>query len=135
MKKLIIIAALLACLSAHAATNLLNLTYVNGTNNGNIYYASNIVVPLQRFLIQSLGITNTTPATNSATADNTNRLSVNIQISVDGSNTNWLTLTTLHPTTTNAAVTSFSVDNLRIALPIRAQVVTTNTIGVTIFTP
>lgn len=133
MKTIFSILILLAAFSIQAATNLLSLTYVNGTNNGTAYYASNIFVPKQRFILQSLGITNLGYAGSPSTNGITNTIKVNIQLSVDGSNTNWVTLTTWSPNTTNAEVGNLDDDFDRIALPIRAQVITTNALGVSVF--
>lgn len=111
---------------ADSNTNLLSLTYVNGTNNGGVYWASNCIVPLQKILAQSLGITN-----GGATA--TNFVRINLQWSVDAANTNWTTVATFYPSTTNATVDLFSTNFGAIRIPFRAQVITTNTIGVAVF--
>lgn len=135
MKTLSTILILFVCLIAQAATNLVNLQYINGTSAPGVYYASNIYIPRQKFIFQSLGITNTAGYSGSYTTNGiTNSLIVNIQISIDGSNTNWMTLATWRPSTTNATVESFNEEIDRIALPIRAQVITTNSIGVSVFT-
>ena len=120
--------------AANAITNLLSLTYVNGTNNGSVYYASNIVVPMQRFTIQSLGITNGGYAGDYTTNGITNAITINLQYSVDSSNSNWVTLATYKPNTTNALVEISSQVIGQIAIPMRMQVVTTNALGVAIFT-
>ena len=133
MKYLFLIAFLFANAVNGAPTNLVSLSYINGTNNGNVYYASNIYVPRQKFLFQTLGITNGGYAGSYTTNGITNAVRVNIQISVDASNTNWVTLTTWTPNHTNAVVDSFDEDLDLIALPIRAQVITTNAIGVSVF--
>ena len=133
MKTLLLIAIFFAQLAQSAPTNLVSLQYINGTNNGNVYYASNIYVPRQKFLFQTLGITNGGYAGSYTTNGITNAVTVNIQISVDASNTNWVTLTTWTPNHTNAVVDSFDEELDRIALPIRAQVITTNAIGVSVF--
>lgn len=133
MKTLFLIAIFLSQLVHGAPTNLVSLTYVNGTNNGNIYYASNISIPRQRFLFQTLGITNGGYSGNYTTNGITNAVTVNIQLSIDGSNTNWLTLATWTPDHTNAVIDTFNEDFDLIALPIRAQVITTNAIGTAVF--
>ena len=104
MKYLLSLLVMVAGL-AHAAnplTNLLSLNYVNGTNPGGVYYASNIIVPLQKFTIQSMGITNADHAGSYTTNGVTNCITINLQMSVDASNTNWITLATYSPSTTNA---------------------------------
>jgi len=132
MKTLLALLIVLSGLTTQAATNLLTLSYVNGTNNGNVYYASNIFVPRQKYIIQHLGITNV--ASGSYTTNGiTNSILVNIQLSIDGSNTNWVTLATWKPSGTNAGVETLTDEFDRIALPIRAQVITTNALGVSIF--
>lgn len=133
MKTILALIACLIALPSFAATNLLSLTYVNGTNSGNVYYASNIFIPRQKFILQSLGITNGGYSGLPSTNGITNSILVNIQISVDGSNTNWITLRQWSPATTNATVENLDEDFDRIALPIRAQVITTNALGVSIF--
>jgi len=133
MKTLLLISAFLVHIAQGAPTNLVSLAYINGTNTGNIYYASNIFVPRQKFLFQTLGITNGGYSGNYTTNGITNAVRVNIQLSIDGSNTNWVTLTTWTPNHTNAVVDSFDEELDRIALPIRAQVITTNAIGVSVF--
>ena len=133
MKYLFLIAFLFANSVNGAPTNLVSLSYINGTNNGNVYYASNIYVPRQKYLFQSLGITNAGFSGNYTTNGITNRITVNIQLSVDASNTNWVTLYTWTPSHTNAVVETYSEEFDRIALPIRAQVITTNSIGVSVF--
>jgi hypothetical protein len=129
MKKLLFSLYILAfslSVWADVTTNLISLTYINGTNGGGVYYASNVIVPTQKYIIQSLGITN-----GGATA--TNFITVNIQYSVDPANSNWQTLVTYHPATTNATVELLSTNIGLIALPMRAQVITTNSLGVSIF--
>ena len=133
MKTIILISILFASLAYSAPTNLVSLTYVNGTNNGNVYYASNISIPRQRFLLQTLGITNGGYSGNYTTNGITNAVQVNVQLSIDASNTNWLTLFTWKPNHTNAVVDNYDEELDRIALPIRAQVITTNSIGVSVF--
>ena len=138
MKKLLSILALtvlaLELPAANAITNLLSLTYVNGTNNGGVYYASNIVVPVQKFTIQSLGITNGGYSGNYTTNGITNAITINLQYSVDASNTNWITLATYKPSTTNASVEISPQVIGQIAIPMRMQVITTNELGVAVFT-
>lgn len=124
----IITAATFAC---DAATNLLSLTYVDGTNTGNIYQVDGITIPRQKYLLQSLGITNTAGYSGNYTTNGiTNCIIVNLQVSVDGV---WTTLQTWKPTTTNAVVTNIVCDFDRITLPMRAQVITTNALGVSVF--
>jgi hypothetical protein len=133
MKAILAIILSLVAISSPAATNLLSLTYVNGTVNAGHYYASNIAIPRQRYLIQSLGITNGGYAGSYLTNGITNAITVNLQISIDGSNTNWVTLQSWRPSGTNAEVDSLTVDFEKIALPIRAQIITTNALGVSVF--
>ena len=122
---------------AHAAnplTNLHNLVYVNGTSAGGVYYASNVIVPMQKFTIQSLGITNGGYSGSYTTNGVTNCITINLQMSVDASNTNWITLATYSPSTTNATVESLSAVVGQISIPMRMQVITTNALGVSVFT-
>jgi hypothetical protein len=140
MKTLLSTLILLCALAAQAATsstlvtNLYSLAYNNGTNGAGVYYASNVIVPLQKFTIQSLGITNAAWSGSYTTNGITNLLKVNIQYSVDPANSNWVTLATWAPGTTNATVELFSTNIGYINIPMRAQIVTTNSIGVSIFT-
>ena len=128
------------CLPASAAssstltTNLLSLSYNDGTNGAGVYYASNVIVPLQKFTMQSLGITNAAWGGSYTTNGITNLVKVNIQYSVDPANSNWITLATWAPNTTNASAELFSTNIGYINLPMRAQIVTTNSIGVSVFT-
>ena len=133
MKTLFTILILGFCFASEAATNLVSLQYIGGTSNAGVYYASNIFIPKQRFIFQSLGITNGGYSGSYTTNGITNSLIVNIQLSIDPSNTNWVTLATWSPTTTNAAVETLDEEFTRIALPIRAQVITTNAIGAAVF--
>lgn len=133
MKTLLLIAMFFVHLAQGAPTNLVSLQYISGTSNGGVYYASNIYIPRQKFLFQSLGITNGGFGGNYTTNGITNRVTVNIQLSIDPSNTNWMTLYTWTPNHTNPVVESFDEELDRIALPIRAQVITTNAIGAAVF--
>lgn len=103
-------------------TNLLNFTYVNGTNNGNVYYETNVLIPIQNLVIQTTGITN-------ANALGVTNVIARLQLSIDSSNTNWVTLQTIYPTTTNANVDSIKTSFGRVSLPLRLQLVTTNATG------
>lgn len=131
MKKLFFaIFALLLVLSATVparagTTNLLNLQVVNGTNNGATFSASGIYIPPQKFLFQNLGLTNVN--------GNTSVLTINVQISVDAANSNWVTLATYTPSITNAQVDSFNPTFNAVTLPMRAQVITTNATSVSTF--
>lgn len=127
-----LILSLIAGSSFAASTNLLSLIQVDGTNVGNVYYASNIFVPRQKYLVQHTGITNSASGSY-LTNGITNSITVNFQISVDGGNSNWVTLATWHPATTNASVEEIDDEFGRIALPMRAQVITTNSLGVSVF--
>lgn len=134
LKALLGLAGLFTALHAPGqATNLLSLTYVNGTNNGNVFYASNIFVPRQKFIVQSLGITNANPGGSYTTNGITNSITVHFQLSVDGGNSNWVTLATWTPDGTNSLVANIDDEFARIALPMRAQVITTNALGVSVF--
>jgi len=137
MKKLTTILFALTLISVQAdnvITNLHSLAYVNGSVGGGVYYASNVIVPRQKFTFQSLGITNGGYSGSYTTNGITNAITVNIQYSVDPANSNWITLATYTPTTTNGTVELISTNIGYIALPMRAQVVTTNSLGVSIFT-
>ena len=81
------------CLAASAATNLLSLTYVNGTNNGAAIAVTNVVFSRQEFIFQSLGITNALGGSY-LTNGVTNAITINLQYSVDAANSNWITLAT-----------------------------------------
>ena len=120
--------------AANPITNLLSLTYVNGTSGGGVYYSTNTFVAVQKFTIQSLGITNGGYSGNYTTNGVTNCIVVNLQFSVDPANSNWVTLATWSPSTTNATVESVSQDVGSFAIPMRMQVITTNALGVAVFT-
>jgi len=135
---LIVVALLFLCgLSARAGvTNLFNLAQTGGsvltTNNGNTFTVPGVYVPAQTFTFQSLGLTNA--AAGSYTTNGiTNQLTINIQISVDGANSNWVTLASWSPSTTNAYVDTFKPQFNAITLPMRAQIVTSNSCGVSTF--
>ena len=53
---------------------------------------------------------------------------------MDPANSNWITLATWAPNHTNATAELFSTNIGYINLPMRAQIVTTNSIGVSVFT-
>lgn len=108
------------------STNLLPLTYVNGTNNGYVYWETNVYIPKQRIILNHLGITN-----NNALGQS--NLVARLQLSIDGSNTNWTTLQTIYPTATNALTDSIISSFGKISLPLRVQIVTTNSIGVAVY--
>jgi hypothetical protein len=129
----ILLSLALAAQAANPLTNLLSLAYVNGTNNGGVYYASNIIVPLQKFTLQSLGITNVLGGSYT-TNGVTNRITAYLQWSVDPANATWVTIATYAPTTTNATVENINSVIGQIAIPMRLQIVTTNAIGVATFT-
>ncbi|MGC3961331.1 MAG: hypothetical protein QM813_26410 [Verrucomicrobiota bacterium] len=134
MKTLITSACLLISFIASAGpTNLLTLTYVNGTNTGNVTWVSNVYVPKERFMVQHTEITNTGYAGSYLTNGITNTIAIDWQVSVDGGNSNWLTLYTWKPTGTNAAVYNVNDEFDRIALAFRARVRTTNALGVAIY--
>lgn len=108
------------------STNLLPLTYVNGTNNGYVYTATNILIPQQRIVLHHLGITN-------ANALGRSNIIARLQVSIDASNTNWVTLQTIYPTVTNAISDSVITSFGRVSLPMRVQIVTTNALGVAVY--
>lgn len=130
MKTIALLITLCAALTARAqtivSTNLLTFTYVNGTNNGNVYYVTNVLIPKQLLLIQHAGITN-------YNAKGVSNLIARLQVSIDASNTNWVTLQTIYPTVTNPVSDSVLTDFGKITLPLRVQVVTTNAIGVAVY--
>jgi hypothetical protein len=134
MKKILtLFISLVALIAPAGPTNLLSLTYVNGTNYGNVTWVSNVYVPKERFIMQSLGITNGGYSGSYTTNGITNAITVYLQVSVDGSNTNWITLTSWKPSHTNAVVEAVNDEFDRIALALRAQIVTTNALGVSVF--
>jgi hypothetical protein len=126
-----------ASFSARAGvTNLFNLGQTGGstltTNNGNTFSVPGIYIPPQKFTFQSLGLTNAV-AGSYLTNGITNQLSINIQVSVDAANSNWVTLATWTPSSTNAYVDTFNPTFNAITLPMRAQIVTSNSVGVATF--
>lgn len=126
-------ASVLIAFSAQAGTtNLFNLASVTGTNAGNTFNVSGVFVPKQQFLFQSLGITNASSGSYT-TNGITNVIQVNVQISVDAANSNWVTLATWAPSTTNATVENFTPTFSSISLPMRAQIVTSNACTVATF--
>lgn len=133
----LVFAAFLFCVSARAGvTNLFNLAQTGGTtlttNNGNTFLVGGIYIPSQQFTFQTLGLTNAA-AGSYLTNGITNQLTINIQISVDPGNSNWVTLASWAPSTTNAYVDSFKPTFNSITLPMRAQIVTSNSVGVGTF--
>ena len=123
---------MLCALSCEAATNLLSLTYVNGTNNGAAVAVTNVVFPKQEFIFQTLGITNVYGGSY-LTNGVTNAIAINLQYSVDAANSNWITLATWTPDSTNALVEDYATSARRITLSVRAQVITTNALGAAVF--
>lgn len=107
-------------------TNILSLTYVNGTNNGIVYYETNVFIPKQRIVLNHLGITNNNALGRS-------NIIARLQLSIDASNTNWVTLETFYPTVTNSISDSVISTFGKISLPLRVQIVTTNSIGVAVY--
>ena len=129
MKTIIYLLCLCASLAGAQTiitTNLLNFTYLTGTNNGNVYYETNVLIPRQRLVLQTAGITN-------FNALGVSNVIARLQLSIDASNTNWVTLQTIYPTVTNANVDSIVSSFGRISLPLRVQVVTTNSTGVAVY--
>jgi hypothetical protein len=133
---LLVVCILSVASAPGGTTNLFNLAQTGGsvitTNNGNTFQVAGIYVPPQKFTFQSLGLTNAV-ATSYLTNGITNQLTINIQISVDGANSNWVTLASWTPSTTNAYVDSFNPSFNAITLPMRAQIVTSNSVGVGTF--
>ena len=134
---ILLLALLGLCISSRAGvTNLFNLAQTGGstltTNNGNTFSVSGIYIPSQQFTLQSLGLTNAV-ASSYLTNGITNQLTIYIQVSVDSGNSNWLTLASWSPSTTNAYVDSFKPTFSSITLPMRAQIVTSNSCGVGTF--
>jgi len=101
-------------------TNLINLTYINGTNTGNVYYETNATIPRQRIVLQNLGITN-------GGAYGVTNVVARLQAQIGGG---WTTLETFYPSTTNAIVDSLVSTSAKASIPMRVEVVTTNAIGI-----
>jgi hypothetical protein len=108
-------------------TNLSAYGPVNGTNNGGWITVSNVYIPTKSFLIQYGNITNA-PAANI-----TNAITVQIQVSVDGANSNWVTVATYNPSSTNALTEKFVPTLSSITLAMRARIITTNSLPVGTF--
>ena len=122
MRILAIILAVFTAASAHAAltsTNLFTFAPVNGTTNGNNFSLAGVYLPQRSYLIQNGGTTN---------AAGTNAWSVAIQISLDG--TNFTTVATYRPSTTNAAMDVYTPSLSSQTITARAQIITTNPISV-----
>lgn len=107
-------------------TNLINFSYITGTNNGNVYYETNVLIPQQRIVLQTAGVTN-------FNALGVSNVIARLQVSIDASNTNWVTLQTVYPTTTNANVDSVLSSFGKVTLPLRVQIVTTNSTGIAVY--
>lgn len=128
MKTTCSILILLLCISASAqnvvTTNLHNFGYINGTNNGNVFYSTNVLIPKERIVLHSGGITNVPVAgiTNSIT----------LRLQVQGSNT-WITLQSYKVSTTNAVVDTIDSSFGKIALPMRVVVETTNSLQIGVY--
>lgn len=110
--------------AAQTTTNLFPYGAVNGTNNGGWVIVSNVYIPTKTFLIQVGNITN------APTASITNAITVQIQVSVDGANSNWVTVATYNPSSTNALTEKFIPTLSSIALAMRARIITTNSLPV-----
>lgn len=100
--------------SAFIGTFLTGLISINGTSNSPPQIVSSVL--LQKFFaIQNSGLAST------------NELMVNLQASLDGSN--FVTLATYQPAITNATNDSFIL-SASANVYLRAQTVTTNSVGV-----
>lgn len=107
--------------AAIVATNSINLQSVATTTvNGLTNTIANVALPQRTYLIQNTGIT--------GPADGTNALTVNVQVSFDG--TTWTTVGTYHPTRTNATVDTYTPSINAVTAYMRIQAVTTNTVTV-----
>ena len=111
-----------------APTNSLNLQSVASTNvNGTAFSLGGISIPTRQHIIQHTGITGQTSATNGL-----NSLTVNIQLSFD--DTNWSTVATYNPSSTNAVTELFAPGSHGITCYMRLQALTTNTVSVGVTT-
>ena len=129
--------------SASGPTNAFPAIYNTGTNNGSAFYVAGASVTLPKFTFISgpitngcILVTNVLYGVTNILQYNTNFIQYNLQFSVDGNNSNWLTVWSWNPSqypvgsatgsnsvsvidTPNPATVSFS-------LPFRVQVATTN---------
>jgi len=132
VKTLFLILCLLVLPSVLRAdtTNLFPTAAVNGTNNGGTFAVSNVYFPPQNFLFQIGAISN------AWFSGVTNIVAINFQISVDAANTNWLTLATYHPSSTNGITEKFTGPTGAACITTlvgRAQIVTSNSIQITTY--
>ncbi len=107
----------LFALGAMAGNNTLigSMQNVNGTANSTGLVAGTVNVPRGTFLISNGGLTQT------------NALLVNVQYSLD--NTNWLTMATYGPSSTNSTTDTFIPAISPPNIYMRVQVVTTNSVS------
>lgn len=126
MKRIITLCALLAaigCLVMRAGTPSLlvgNLTTIDNTTNNTAAtsFGSFVLFPWMNFSITNAGLTAT------------NALTIRGQFSLDGSN--WVTVTTWNPSTTNATNIVWSPQPSAQSASYRLQVVTTNSVDLNI---
>jgi len=120
--KLVALVAVVACLlggvaRADSYVFLGSLVSVsNTTSNSAALAVGSFAVPQGRFFVSNGGLTAT------------NALHVNVQVSVDG--TNFVTVATYWPSSTNAVTDSFSPGYAAQTIYLRTQAVTTNAVSV-----
>lgn len=126
----IVLLALFASLASSQIipTNTISLQAVASTTlNGTAFSLGGISLPTRQHIIQHTGI-----AGQSSSTSGTNSLAVNIQVSFD--NSNWTTIATYNPSSTNATTDLYAPSSHGITCYMRAQAVTTNTVTVAVTT-
>lgn len=123
---LLLVASIAGAETILVTTNLHNYGQISGVSNGNVYFATNVYIPPQTFIFQSGPITN-------ANGLGVTNLVAELQLSIDSSNTNWVTLDTFYPSTTNATVDTVTTDFGKISLPLRVRLTTTNSLPAAVY--
>ena len=114
---------------ASVVTNLVTYGNYNGTNFTSVIQLPGVYVPSPTFLSQFGAITNGGFSGSYTTNGITNCITHIWQISIDGSNSNWVSLATFNPTGTNGEFDTWTPAPSGITLYQRVIAVTTNSLA------
>lgn len=139
--KTIILALILPAftlLAQPTLTSAFDYQAVAGTANGSTSAVAAVRVPLQTFYLQSGQITNAPAYATNIVGGVTNVVNVNTnvvkaswQLTLDG--TNWVTITNLYRSSTNAGIDTYAVQINSLTVTQRVVVTTSNSIPVGVF--
>ena len=115
---ILLVLAVVVVWNARAGSTLIlgSMTTVNGTTNTAGTLIGSVYPPRGTFSIQNGGLSST------------NELTVNVQLSIDG--TNYFTVGTYIPSATNATTEAYTPTFTGVSIYMRAQVVTTGAVQV-----